>query len=205
MAVRLAPSGRRFLPELSIIAQLGVAAAGALRERLAAATGRPDHAAALAAHAREADRLAAAVAIGAPHALVPPIDGEDAAGLASCLRDVVEAVRRVGRLADTVHPELPNASVAHLADLLVQAADSLEGAAATLTDRSRVLDFAYDVRRMEREGERASVEAMGVLLAARPDPLSAVRQLEMYRTLRDSLHACARAAGLTERIALKRF
>ena len=160
MAGRLVPSGRRFLPELSMIAELGVAAAGALRERLASAIGRPDHAAALAAHAREADRLAAALAIGAPHALVPPIDGEDATELASRLRDVVEATRRLGRLADAICPELPNAGVAYLADLLVQAADSLEGAAATLTDRSSALDFAHDVRRLGREGERAFVDAM---------------------------------------------
>jgi hypothetical protein len=205
MAGRLAPSGQQFLPELSMIAELGVAAAGTLRERLASAIRRPDHAAALAAHAREADRLAAALAIDAPHALVPPIDGEDATELASRLRDVVEAARRVGRLADTVHPDLPNASLAHLTELLVQAADSLEGAAATLTDRARALDFAHDVRQLRREGERAFVEEMGVLLAAAPDPLGAVRQLEMYRTLRESLHACVRAAGLVERITLKRF
>lgn len=205
MAGRLAPSGRRFLPELSMIAELGVAAAGTLRERLASALGRPDHAAALAAHAREADRLAAALAIDAPHALVPPIDGEDATELASRLRDVVEAARRLCRLADAICPELPNAGVAYLADLLVQAADSLEGAAATLTDRSRALDFAHDVRRLGREGEQAFVEALGALLAGAPDPLAAVRQVEMYRTLRESLDACVRAAGLVERITLKRF
>src|SRR5687768_3436253 len=181
MEGRLAPSGRRFLPELSRIAGLGVAAAGVLRERLASATGRPDHATTLAAHAREADRLAAEVAFGAAHALVPPIDGEDATALASRLRDVVEAARRIGRLADAIRPDLPNVTVGHLAELLVHAADSLEGAAATMIDRSRGLDFAHDVRQLRRDGERAFVEAMGVVLAGAPDPTAAVRQVEMYR------------------------
>jgi uncharacterized protein Yka (UPF0111/DUF47 family) len=205
MTGRLAPSGRRFLPELSMIAELAVAAAGIVRDRLRSRIGLPHHAADLAAHAREADQIAATVTTGAPHALVPPIDGEDATALAWRLRGVVDAARGVGRLADTIGPDLADERVARLADLLVQAADSLEGAVATLTDRFRTLDFATDVRRLRREGDRAYAEAMGALLAAAPEPIGAVRQAEMYRTLRESLRACARAAAFVERIALKRF
>lgn len=188
-----------------MIAELGVAATAALRERLFNRTGQPDYAAALTAHAREAGRVAAAVAADAPRALVPPIDGEDAADLASRLREVVEAARRTSRLADLIRPDLPNATVAHFADLVVQAADSLEGAVATLTDRTRALDFARDVRRLRHEGELTFVEATGLLVTAAPDALGAVRQVAMYRALRESLRSCAHAAGLVERIALKRF
>lgn len=46
---------------------------------------------------------------------------------------------------------------------------------------------------------------MATLLAAAPDPLGAVRQAELHRTLRESLRAGGRAADLVERIALKRF
>ena len=185
--------------------ELAVAAAGSLRDRISHPIGRPDHAAALAAHLREADRLAAVVTTGAPHALVPPIDREDAAELAARLRDVVDAVRRASRLADMIRPDLPDATATLLADLLVQAADSLEGAVVTLTDRFRVLDFAGDVRQTAREGERAYGQAMGVLLAAGPDPLSVLRLSETYRALRAALRACARAAGPVERVVLKRF
>ena len=206
MEARLAPSGRRFLPELSTLAELAIAAAGVLRERLDSAIGRPDHVAALAAHVREADRLAAAVTNAAAHALVPPIDGDDATELALCLRDVVETTRRINRLADAMRPGLPDATVSQVADLLVQAVDSLEGAAATLTDRSRALDFASDVRRLAREGDRAYADALGgSLLTAATDPVAAVRQAEMNRLLCEALRACARAAAPVERIALKRF
>lgn len=205
MTRRLAPSGRLFLPELSKIAELAVDAAGLLRERLGSAIARPEHVAALAAAAREADRLAAAVTTGAPHALVPPIDGDDATELGSRLRAVVDEARRTNRLADAIRPDLPDGTAARLADLLVQAADSLEGAVATMTDRSRALDFARDVRHLARDGERAYGDAMGALLAAAPDPVGAVRQAEMYRALRGSLLLCARAVAPVERIALKRF
>ena len=203
MTVRLAPSARRFLTELSTIAELAVDAARALRNRLESGVDH-GHAAGLAARAREADRLVAALMMDAPRALVPPIDGEDATRLASGLREIVDAVRGIGRLADALRPDLPAPSVVRLADLLVQATDSLEGAAATLTDPSDAFNFASDVRRVRREGDRAYIEAMSALLAAAPDPLDAVRQAEMYRALRDSLRTCVRAAAAVERIALKR-
>ena len=205
MTGRLAPSGQQFLPELRTIAELAVVAARVVHDRLVSGTGRAGYTVDLAAHAREADRLAAAVRTDASHALVPPIDGDDARDLAARLRDVVVAARRVSRLADTIRPDLPDARVAHLADLFVQAADSLEGAAATLTDRSRAIDFARDVTRLGREGRRTYAEAMGALLAAAPDALGAVRQGEVYRALRECVGACAEAAALVERIALKRF
>lgn len=205
MTGRLAPSGRRFLPELSALAEHAVAAAGVLRERLGSTVGRPGHVAALAALAREADRLASAVTDGAARALVPPIDGDDASELASRLRDVVGATGSAGRLVNAIRPGLPDAIATALADLLVGAADSLEGAAATLTDPARAVEFARDVRRLARDGERAYAEAIGALLTTAPDAVGAVRQGEMYRSLRESLRACARAAAVVEHIALKRF
>ena len=205
MAGRLAPSGQQFLPELSRIAELTVAAAGMLRDGLVSGTPGPDYAADLAAQVREAKQLAEIVAAHATSALVPPIDGEDAAEVAARLRDIVDAACRVSGLADAIRPDLPDARVAHLANLLVQAADSLEGAVVTLTDRSSAVDFADDVRQLSREGDRAYGEAMAALLATAPDPVGAVRQAEIYRALCESLRACTRAAAVVGRIALKRF
>jgi uncharacterized protein Yka (UPF0111/DUF47 family) len=202
---RLAPSGGAFLPELSTIAAAAVAAATVLRARLASAIGERHHRAELATYAHQAQTLAAAVTTGVPRTLVPPIDGEDAAELASRLRVVVDGVHRAGRLADLVRPDLSDANVAHLADLLVQATDSLEGAVATLMERTGALDFASDVRRLAGGGDRAHGEAMGALLASAPDPLGAVRQVEMYDALRDSLGDCSGAVAVVERIVLKRF
>src|SRR5687768_1949306 len=99
MTVRLAPSARQFLTELSTIAELAVDAARTLRKRLESGLDHAVHAAGLATRAREADRLVAAVMTDATHALVPPIEGEDATRLASGLRAIVDAARRVGRLA----------------------------------------------------------------------------------------------------------
>jgi hypothetical protein len=205
MTGRLAPSGQQFLPELLMLGEIAIAAAEVIRDRLASPVGRREHADALDAHAQKADRLAAGVAIDAPRALVPPIDAEDAARLARYLRDAVAATRRVGFAADLARPTLPDPRATPLAELLVQAADSLEGAAASLTDRFRALDFAGDVRLLNHEGERAYVEAMGALLAAAPGGLGAVRQAELYRALRESLRACGRASALVESIAFKRF
>jgi diadenosine tetraphosphatase ApaH/serine/threonine PP2A family protein phosphatase len=202
---RLAPSGRAFLPELSKIGEIAVAAAMVLRDRLDFAVARPDHRADLARCAREAASLATAVTLGAARALVPPIDGEDATALASRLRAVVGSLYRVARVADVVRPVLPDATVADLADLLVGATDSLGGASATLTEPSRALDFAGDVRRIARAGDIAYGQAMGSLLASAPDSLGAVRQAEIYGALRKSLRDCARAVVPVERIVLKRF
>jgi uncharacterized protein len=205
MAGRLAPSGRVLLPELTMIAETAVAATGVLRERLGAVGGPSDYERDLAERARSARSLAAAVVMGATHALVTPIDREDVTRLASRLGEVVDAAHRVCALADAINPALPDAWVARLANLLVDAADSLEGAAATVTDRSRALDFAAEVRRLERRGDRAYIEAMGALLTDAPDSLDAVRQSGMYRALRESLRACGTAAALVERIVLKRY
>jgi|SRR5688500_4352744 len=202
---RLAPSGQLFLPELMMIAETAVAAAGVLRDRLGSGGDASDYERDLEARARTARALAAAVMTGATQALVTPIDREDAARLASRLREVVDAAHRVCALADAINPALPDAWVAHLADLLVDAADSLEGAALTVTDRSRALDFAAEVRRLERRGDRAYTEAMGALLTDAPDSLDALRQSGMYRALRESLRGCGAAAALVERIVLKRF
>ena len=202
---RLAPSGRAFLAELSLVAENAAAAAAVLRERLESASECDGQRAELATYAREADALAARVTTGVPDAMMPPIDGEDATELASRLRVVVKGMHRLGRLADVVRPSLPDATVVLLADLLVQATDSVEGAAATMTQRSSALDFAADVRRVAREGDRAYAEAVGALLAAGSNPLDVVRQAAIYGALRDSLCDCRAAVAVIERVVLKRF
>ena len=203
--IRLAPSGRAFLPELSLLAEHAAAAAAVLRGRLDPGSRGAGHPTNVAAHASEADSLAAAVTKSSSQALVPPIDREDATDLASHLRVVVNGLHRLGRLAHTVGSFVPDAEGVRLADLLVQATDSLEGAAATMTERSSALDFAYDVRHVAREGDRVYVEAIGALLSATPDSLDAVRQAEMYAALLESLRDCAAAVAVIERVVLKRF
>lgn len=203
MPGRLAPSGHRFLPELSRIAELAVATATLARERLTSAVTTRDTAVLLVEQSREAGRLAADVTTGAPRALVPPIDGEDAAALAACLREVVAATRSAARFAGMIQPGPP--VVAFLADLLVEATDSLEGGVATLTDRTRAVAFARDVRRLAREGERAYIDAVASLMTTAPATLDLVRDREMCRALRESLRASGVAAALVERVALKRF
>jgi hypothetical protein len=203
MTGRLAPSGHRFLPELSRIAELAVATATLARDRLTTAVDAGADAVFLAEQSREADRLAADVTTGAPRALVPPIEAEDAAALAAGLRDVVAATRSAARFAGMIRPGPP--VVVALADLLVETADSLEGGVATLTDRTRAVAFARDVRRLAREGERAYVDAVASLLTTAPATLDAVHDREMCIALRESLRASKAAATLVERIALKRF
>jgi uncharacterized protein Yka (UPF0111/DUF47 family) len=206
MKRRLTPSAGQFLPELSMLAELAVESAASLRVRLA---DRIDHAAAgddLCAGERAAYELALTVMADAPRALVPPIDGDDATELAWRLHGVVDAIRRAAAVDASLRPMLPDVGVTQLIDLLVEAVDSLEGAAATVTDKSRALSFASDARRIGRQGDRVYVDAMvGVLLSKMPDPLRALRQAEIYRTLREGLRACERAAASVERIALKQF
>lgn len=203
MTGRLAPSGDRFLSELSRIAQLAVDTAVCARERVTTGRSTPDDTALLAEHFLEADRLAAEVTNGASRALVPPIDGEDAAALAARLRGVVVATNSAARLAGMVPSGPPVAPL--LADLLVEATDSLEGAATTLTDRTRAVVFARNVRQLVREGERAYVDAVASLLTTTPTALDAVCHREICGELRGALRACTVAATLVECVALKRF
>jgi hypothetical protein len=203
MTGRLAPSGDRFLSELSKIAQLAVDTAVCARERLTTGVSTPEDAALFAERFREVDRIATEVTTGASRALVPPIDGEDAAALAARLRDVVVAARSAARLAGMI-PSIPTVAPL-LADLLVEATDSLEGGATTLTDRANAVAFARNVRCVVCEGERAYIDIVASLLTTSPAALDAVRQREMYSELRVALHACALAGTLVESIALKRF
>ena len=198
----LAPSGERFLPELCRIAELAVATAILTRERVTTAVTTAERTAVLAEYSREAARLAVEVAIGAPRALVPPIDGEDAAALAARLRHVVVVTRSAALLAGMMGSG-PRVAT-HLADLLVETADSLEGGVVTLTDRTRAVDFARDVRRLARDGERVYIHAVGSLVAT-ASAIDAVREYEICAAFRESFAACNAAATLVETIGLKRL
>ena len=205
MVRRLAPSGALFLPEVRGIAERATTAADLLRQccsQVADPAAHREAVDAIADHVAEADRLSTAVRAGVVGALITPVDREDLSELTERLRALVAAISRTARIVAAARVD-GNDAAAELGGLLAEAVDSLHAAAAYLSDQGSALALAADVRQLVGAGDQVYTQALAALLAD-VEPVEAVRRRAVYAALQEPLRACARAAQVVERIALKR-
>ena len=138
---------------------------------------------------------------------VTPIDREDILALAGRLDDVVDAIDEAAQYTLEYRIQESTEPARHLAAIIVQCADQLEGALALLSTRGSklkdILPFSVELNRLENEADKVASKAMGELFSNGYDVIQILKWRDIYGDLEEATDRAEDAANVLEGIVLK--
>ncbi|TBR20174.1 DUF47 domain-containing protein [bacterium] len=137
---------------------------------------------------------------------ITPFDREDIHELGSEMDDIVDLVQSIATRMQLFHIEKTTPELVQLADILLQAADTVRKAVGDLADKEktrRVLDYCIEINRLENAGDRTLEAAIGKLFHGKPDALEVIKWKEVYEGLETAIDKCEDVANIIESILVK--
>lgn len=204
--MRLLPRDERFFELFTSVANLGLQAAGQLREMLEQDSSRRSHLIDQIKRAEhEADELTHEVVTRLHRTFITPLDREDIHLLASHLDDVIDLIdgtaRRAGMFKVGKSPQgaVLMARVAENAvEQLVLAVKELESGR-----RDKLSPACLAVKKFEEEGDALYHEWLARLFEEETDALTVMKWKEIYDNLEGILDQAEDAANVLQSISIK--
>src|SRR5688572_955755 len=151
----------------------------------------------------EADNLTHGVIERINTSFITLIDREDIHMLASRLDNVIDLIDATARRAQIFRIRDVRQAAIALADVLVRANESIEGAVVHVKKPALVETMNTRVKQLEEEGDAIYHEAMGRLFEGQPDALEVIKWKELYDMIERAIDQCEDVANTLESISLK--
>lgn len=201
--MRLIPRDEQFYDLFQQLASRLTRAAVLLNQLFREPQRRAEHVQAIKAAEHEADGITHEIIDRLDRTFITPFDREDIHELASKLDEVVDlldgAARRVEIFQITeVHPP-----AVRLSEVVVRAAAQIEDAVKHMKDGKIVSAKAYELKKLEEEGDAIYHESMGALFAQVHDAITVIKWKELYDKVEDALDQAEDVTNVLQSIALK--
>jgi uncharacterized protein Yka (UPF0111/DUF47 family) len=132
-----------------------------------------------------------------------PLDPEDIHNLASRLDDVLDGIEDAAhRIAYYGLDPIPPIIV-ELARIIDACARSMRLAFEALTQKRQSLDHCIEINRLEGEADRLVRIAVAELFQSEKNPVSLIKQKEIYELLEDTTDRCEDVADLLQGVLIK--
>jgi predicted phosphate transport protein (TIGR00153 family) len=201
--VRLIPRDEQFYDLFQQLAGRLSRAAALLNQLFREPQRRAEHVQAIKAAEHEADGITHEIIDRLDRTFITPFDREDIHALASKLDEVVDlldgAARRVEIFQITeVHPP-----AVRLSEVVVRAAAQIEDAVKHMKDGKIVSVKAFELKKLEEEGDAIYHESMGALFQREHDAITVIKWKELYDKVEDALDQAEDVTNVLQSIALK--
>ena len=201
--MRLIPRDEQFYDLFQQLAGRLSLAATLLNQLFREPQRRAEHVQAIKAAEHEADGITHEIIDRLDRTFITPFDREDIHALASKLDEVVDlldgAARRVEIFQITeVHPP-----AVRLAEVVVRAAAQIEDAVKHMKDGKIVSVKAFELKKLEEEGDAIYHESMGALFQREHDAITVIKWKELYDKVEDALDQAEDVTNVLQSIALK--
>jgi predicted phosphate transport protein (TIGR00153 family) len=137
---------------------------------------------------------------------VTPLDREDIFGLASEMDDIVDLIKSITSRMSLYRLSHCRPDVQKLTAILMEAAETLQKAIASLKDPSksrRLLDYCIEVNRLENDGDQLLENAISQLFAETKDPIEVVKWEKVLEVTEACIDKCEDVAHTLESILVK--
>jgi uncharacterized protein Yka (UPF0111/DUF47 family) len=158
---------------------------------------------AIAHHARESDRLTAAIRAHVSATFVTAIEREDALTLSAALDDLVRGAHAVAALLAVYQVEAVRPQARRVTQLIAGNAKALAAAIEPLHHAGDVVPHTDEVRTRAGEGENLARAGLAELFSEDPAPIELVRWKDLFERLQGALDASRHAAITLDVIAAK--
>lgn len=201
--MRLIPRDEQFYDLFQQLAGRLSRAATLLNQLFREPQRRAEHVQAIKAAEHEADGITHEIIDRLDRTFITPFDREDIHALASKLDEVVDlldgAARRVEIFQITeVHPP-----AVRLSEVVVRAAAQIEDAVKHMKDGKIVSVKAFELKKLEEEGDAIYHESMGALFQREHDAITVIKWKELYDKVEDALDQAEDVTNVLQSIALK--
>ena len=201
--MRLIPRDEQFYDLFQQLAGRLSRAATLLNQLFREPQRRAEHVQAIKAAEHEADGITHEIIDRLDRTFITPFDREDIHALASKLDEVVDlldgAARRVEIFQITeVHPP-----AVRLSEVVVRAAAQIEDAVRHMKDGKIVSVKAFELKKLEEEGDAIYHESMGALFQREHDAITVIKWKELYDKVEDALDQAEDVTNVLQSIALK--
>jgi len=134
---------------------------------------------------------------------ITPFDPEDIQTLATALDNVLDSIEDATfRIVAYRLDPIPEPAI-QLARMIDDSCSALAKALSSLEDRKPVWDQCIEVHRLENEADAVERTLVGKLFSSNIDPLSLIKQKEVYEILEQATDFCEDVADVIQNVAVK--
>jgi uncharacterized protein Yka (UPF0111/DUF47 family) len=133
----------------------------------------------------------------------PALDSSDVHALVTALDDVVDYADEAAEQVKLYDVEAPMEVAQQMTVILVAGTDAIAAALAALRGPNGMGEHLSEIRRLEKEGDRAFRTGVAALFRVGIDPMVVIRWKDIYETLEASVDACETVANVLEGMELK--
>jgi len=134
---------------------------------------------------------------------ITPFDPEDIQTLATTLDNILDAIEDATfRISSYRVDPIPPAAV-KLGEMIDASCKALARALIALRDKKPVWDDCIEVNRLESEADAVERTALGELFTKPTDPITLIKQKEIFEILEQATDVCEDAADVIQNVAVK--
>jgi uncharacterized protein Yka (UPF0111/DUF47 family) len=134
---------------------------------------------------------------------ITPFDPEDIQTLATTLDNVLDSIEDATfRIVAYRLDPIPEAAV-QLGQMIDDCCRALARAMVSLRDRKSVMEDCIEVNRLENEADAVERTQVGNLFASNMDPLTLMKQKEVFEVLEQTTDLCEDVADVLQNVAVK--
>ncbi|MGH9609970.1 MAG: DUF47 domain-containing protein [Bryobacteraceae bacterium] len=134
---------------------------------------------------------------------ITPFDPEDIQTLATSLDNVLDAIEDATfRIVAYRLDPIPEGAV-NLGRMIDDSCQALARALGALRDKEPVWDHCIEVNRLENEADAVERTLVGNLFSASIDPISLIKQKEVFEILEAATDMCEDVADVVQNVAVK--
>jgi len=201
--VRLIPRDEQFYDLFQQLAARLTRAATLLNQLFREPQRRAEHVQAIKAAEHEADGITHEIIDRLDRTFITPFDREDIHELASKLDEVVDLLDGAARRVEIFQINEVHPPAVRLSEVVVRAAAQIEDAVKHMKDGKIVSVKAYELKKLEEEGDAIYHESMGALFQREHDAITVIKWKELYDKVEDALDQAEDVTNVLQSIALK--
>jgi predicted phosphate transport protein (TIGR00153 family) len=201
--VRLIPRDEQFYDLFQQLAARLTRAATLLNQLFREPQRRAEHVQAIKAAEHEADGITHEIIDRLDRTFITPFDREDIHELASKLDEVVDLLDGAARRVEIFQIGEVHPPAVRLSEVVVRAAAQIEDAVKHMKDGKIVSVKAFELKKLEEEGDAIYHESMGALFQREHDAITVIKWKELYDKVEDALDQAEDVTNVLQSIALK--
>lgn len=201
--MRLIPRDEQFYDLFQQLAERLTRAATLLNQLFREPQRRAEHVQAIKAAEHEADGITHEIIDRLDRTFITPFDREDIHELASKLDEVVDLLDGAARRVEIFQINEVHPPAVRLSEVVVRAAAQIEDAVKHMKDGKIVSVKAYELKKLEEEGDAIYHESMGALFQREHDAITVIKWKELYDKVEDALDQAEDVTNVLQSIALK--
>jgi uncharacterized protein len=201
--MRLIPREEKFFDMFGQMGQMLVEGAQVLTQLLADVAQAPVRAGEIKALEHKADNLTHQIITKLNQTFVTPFDREDIHMLSTGLDDVLDLIDATAmRIVIYKIAVLPPGAV-ELGRILTAQVQEITAALALLHRPDGILRHCIEINRLEDDADRIARASIGMLFEKESNPITLIKQKELYEVLELATDKCEDVANIIETIVLK--